>query len=67
MFEGIFQPTHLIIILIIALIVFGPGKLSEVGGSLGKAVRGFKKALNEPIDGEKTGISHLDGKDEEKK
>ena len=51
MFEGLFQPTHLIIILVIALVVFGPGKLSEVGGSLGKAIRGFKKAMNEPLLG----------------
>ncbi len=47
MFEGLFQPFHLLVILVIALIIFGPGKLSDVGGSLGKAIRGFKKALNE--------------------
>ena len=50
MFEGLFQPSHLIIILVIALIIFGPGKLSEVGGSLGKAVRGFKKAMSDQPD-----------------
>ncbi len=66
MFEGLLQPTHLIIILVIALVVFGPGKLSEVGGSLGKAVRGFKKALSEPLDGEGSGISRTEGKDAEK-
>ena len=48
MFEGIFQPMHLIIILVIVLIIFGPGKLPELGGSIGKAIRGFKKAMNEP-------------------
>ncbi|HUN54680.1 MAG TPA: twin-arginine translocase TatA/TatE family subunit [Smithella sp.] len=48
MFEGIFQPMHLIIILIIVLIIFGPGKLPELGGSIGKAIRGFKKAMEEP-------------------
>ena len=62
MFEGLFQPTHLIIILVIALVVFGPGKLSEVGGSLGKAVRGFKKALEDPT--EKTHDMHIEGKDD---
>ena len=41
MFEGLFQPTHLIIILVIALVVFGPSKVSDVGSSLGKAIRGF--------------------------
>jgi sec-independent protein translocase protein TatA len=48
MFEGLFQPMHLIIILIIVLIIFGPGKLPELGGSIGKAIRGFKKAMEEP-------------------
>lgn len=48
MFEGLFQPMHLLLILVIALIVFGPGKLPELGGSLGKAIRDFKKAIAEP-------------------
>jgi sec-independent protein translocase protein TatA len=48
MFRGIFQPTHLLIILVIALIIFGPGKLPELGAGLGKAIRGFKKAMEEP-------------------
>ncbi len=47
MFEGLFQPLHLIVILAVALIVFGPGKLPELGKSLGEAIRGFKKALND--------------------
>jgi len=65
MFEGLFQPLHLVIILVIALIIFGPGKLSEVGGSLGKAIRGFKKALNEPMD-ENKNVTHIEGKDDQK-
>lgn len=48
MFEGIFSPMHLLVILVIVLIIFGPGKLPELGSSLGKAVRGFKKAMEEP-------------------
>ncbi|MGD0168404.1 MAG: twin-arginine translocase TatA/TatE family subunit [Smithella sp.] len=48
MFEGLMQPMHLVIILGIVLIIFGPGKLPELGGSLGKAIRGFKQAMNEP-------------------
>ena len=48
MFEGLMQPVHLVIILGIVLIIFGPGKLPELGGSLGKAIRGFKQAMNEP-------------------
>ena len=46
MFEGLLQPTHLIIILVIAVFVFGPQKLPELGKSLGEGIRGFKKALN---------------------
>ena len=46
MFEGLFQPMHLIIILVIALIIFGPGKLPEIGKGLGKSIRDFKKAMS---------------------
>jgi len=45
MIEGLLQPTHLILILVIALIVFGPRKLPELGQGLGKGIRGFKDAL----------------------
>jgi sec-independent protein translocase protein TatA len=38
---------ELIIILVIALIVFGPGKLPTVGGAIGKALNEFKKASRE--------------------
>ena len=43
MFEGLFQPMHLIVILVIVLIVFGPGKLPELGEGLGKSIKAFKK------------------------
>lgn len=45
MFEGLFQPMHLILILLIVLIVFGPGKLPELGEGLGKSIKAFKKAI----------------------
>lgn len=48
MFEGLLQPMHLLVIVIIALIVFGPGKLGDIGGQLGRALREFKKAVLEP-------------------
>ncbi len=44
---GLFEPHHLIIILIIALVIFGPGKIADLGGSLGKGIRDFKKAMHE--------------------
>ena len=46
MFEGLFQPLHLIVIFLIALVVFGPKKLPDLGKGLGEAIRGFKKALD---------------------
>jgi sec-independent protein translocase protein TatA len=46
MFEGIFQPMHLLVILGIALLVFGPKKLPELGKGIGEGIRGFKSAIN---------------------
>ena len=48
MFQGLFQPMHLLVILLIVLIIFGPGRLGDLGSSFGKAIRGFKKAMDEP-------------------
>ena len=39
---------ELLVIFIIVLVLFGPGKLPDVGKAIGEALRGFKKALNEP-------------------
>ncbi len=47
MIRGLFQPMHLLIILGIALVIFGPGKLPELGAGLGKAIREFKKSLSD--------------------
>lgn len=45
MFEGLFQPMHLLIIAGIALLVFGPKKLPELGKGLGESIRSFKTAV----------------------
>jgi len=45
MFEGLFQPMHLLIIFGIALLVFGPKKLPELGKGIGESIRGFKSAM----------------------
>ncbi len=50
MFEGIFQPMHLLVILIVAIFVFGPKKLPELGKGLGEGIRGFKKAMSDGLD-----------------
>ena len=47
MFTGALQPMHLLIILIVALVVFGPSKLPELGSSLGKGIREFRKTSDE--------------------
>jgi sec-independent protein translocase protein TatA len=46
MFEGLFQPMHLLVIVGIALLVFGPKKLPELGKGIGEGIRGFKAAIN---------------------
>jgi sec-independent protein translocase protein TatA len=47
MIEGLFQPMHLLVIAGIALLVFGPKKLPELGKGLGESIRGFKSAMAE--------------------
>jgi len=44
---GIGMP-ELVIILVIILLIFGAGKLPELGNSLGKAIKGFKSAVEDP-------------------
>ena len=67
MFEGLFQPMHLLLILVIALIVFGPGKLGDIGGQLGKSIREFKKSMQEldkpetPAEAKKTDSGKIAG------
>jgi sec-independent protein translocase protein TatA len=50
MFEGLLQPTHLLVIFGIALLVFGPKKLPELGKGIGEGIRGFKSAMKEHED-----------------
>ena len=50
MFEGLFQPMHLLLILGIAVLVFGPKKLADLGKGLGDGIRGFQSALKEHGD-----------------
>jgi len=61
MFEGLAQPMHLILILLIVLVIFGPGKLPELGAGLGKSIKEFKKAMKE---GQETAT--IERKDEKK-
>ena len=45
MFEGLFQPMHLLIIFFIALLVFGPKKLPELGKGIGDGIRALKEGM----------------------
>lgn len=64
--EGLFSPLHLVFIVVIVLIIFGPGKLPDLGRGLGKGIREFKEALkggtSEPPE-----KKPAETKDEEKK
>jgi len=45
--EGLFQPMHLLVLLGLALLLFGPKKIPELGKSLGEGIRGFKSAMKD--------------------
>ena len=45
MLEGLFQPMHLLVIFFIALLVFGPKKLPELGKGIGKGIRALKDSM----------------------
>ncbi|MBZ5573044.1 MAG: twin-arginine translocase TatA/TatE family subunit [Acidobacteriia bacterium] len=51
MFEGLFQPMHLLVIFFVALLVFGPKKLPELGKGIGEGLRALKEGMKEaPAD-----------------
>lgn len=45
MFEGAFSPMHWLVVLVIAVVIFGPSKLPEIGKNLGTAVKGFREGM----------------------
>ena len=47
MFEGLFQPMHLLVIFAIALLIFGPKKLPELGKGLGEGIRALKNGMKD--------------------
>ena len=49
---GEFSPLHWLLVIAVALIVFGPKRLPEIGKSLGESIQAFKKALKESSPGE---------------
>jgi sec-independent protein translocase protein TatA len=63
MFEGLFQPMHLLVIFGIAQLVFGPKKLPELGKGIGEGIRGFKSAMQEEEKPVKTTAAGTNGQD----
>ena len=55
MLQGLFRGEHLLIILVLVLLVFGPSRLPQLGGSLGRTIRDFKKGISESVNDEKAG------------
>lgn len=53
---------EVIVILVIALVIFGPKKLPELGKNLGKGLNSFKKGLGEASDEFKSEVSSADSK-----
>jgi sec-independent protein translocase protein TatA len=45
------QPTHLIVILVVALLIFGPSRLPEIGKAMGKTIREFQTGIKEASQG----------------
>ncbi|MBE0501141.1 MAG: twin-arginine translocase TatA/TatE family subunit [Desulfuromonadales bacterium] len=57
--------TELIIILVLVLVIFGAGKLPQVGGALGKGLRNFKEGVKDVTEDEKD-PEKLEKKDDDK-
>jgi len=62
MLEGLFQPMHMIVILGIVMIIWGPGKMPELGEGLGKSIKAFKKVMSDELN--PTAIDHKEEKKE---
>jgi sec-independent protein translocase protein TatA len=65
MFEGLFQPMHLLVIFFIALLVFGPKKLPELGKGIGEGIRALKDSMKEGTSSEQ--VKSTDAKTTETK
>ena len=51
MLTGLFEPIHLIVILLIVMLLFGAKKLPEIGSGMGKAISNFKRSLKDSSEG----------------
>jgi sec-independent protein translocase protein TatA len=60
---GGLSPAHWLIVLVIVLLLFGAGRLADIGKGLGEGIKNFKKGLNDDPDPEKKDPKQLSGKD----
>jgi sec-independent protein translocase protein TatA len=49
MLDGLFQPMHLLALLILAIFVFGPKQLPELGRAIGEGIRSFKNGIRDSV------------------
>jgi sec-independent protein translocase protein TatA len=55
-------PWHLVVLLLIVLVIFGPRKLADLGGALGKTIRDVKSAVNGPDQAKKASYEEEESK-----
>ena len=59
--EDLLSPLHIVLLLVVALLIFGPRRLPELGGAVGKTIKEFQKSMNEartPVQGQTTSTPH---------
>ena len=64
---GSLSPVHWLIVIVVVLLLFGPGRLAGVGKGLGEGIRSFKKGLNEEPEDDKDPNKQLSDKTAESK
>lgn len=67
MFTGLESPTHLLLLMLIVLLLFGAKRLPEMGRSLGRSIQEFKEGLNSREESHKTEAKALEAMEQEKK
>jgi sec-independent protein translocase protein TatA len=60
MLEGLLQPSHLLLIGLVAILVFGPSKIPELGKGLGEGIKNFKKGMKEATEAVKQEANHTE-------
>ncbi|HBO3911221.1 twin-arginine translocase TatA/TatE family subunit [Pseudomonas aeruginosa] len=58
---GVFDWKHWLVVLLVALLLFGGKRLRHIGSDLGEAIKGFRKSINDTADGVLADKPHSDG------